>query len=86
MLKTTHMSSEWIPAMQLVVPAVEGYLWPIASIAQTTTVWLLTTVTVLRYYVISQSTRLRRIRIKKAPTHRIVAVIVVSAIAFNIPR
>jgi len=62
----------------------EPYIWPLASIAQTVTVWVVVLVTVDRYIAICMPLRskirtLRRVRVA-------VAVVVTSAILYNVPR
>jgi len=62
----------------------EPYIWPLASIAQTVTVWVVVLVTVDRYIAICMPLRSK---IRTLPRARAaVAVVITAAILYNIPR
>ena len=84
-LKSISECTEIWPESKMVYPLMEKYVWPFASIAQTTTVWMVILVTVDRYIAISKplhSVSLCTFRRAK----RAVLVIVIVAICYNIPR
>lgn len=76
--------TDWVPALDVALPYMEPYVWAFASIAQTITVWLVILVTVDRYVAICKplKTQLRTIQRAKMA----VAVVVIMAIFYNIPR
>ena len=83
-LKGINDWTDWWPALKLAMPYMEPYIWAFASIAQTITVWLVILVTVDRYVAICKplKTQLRTIQRAKMA----VAVVVILAIFYNIPR
>jgi len=84
-LKTIGYATDWVPRLVLLYPQyIERYVWPVASTAQTTTVWLLTIVTVMRYYAVWRP--LNVARFDKSLMKRIVATTVALAVLFNLPR
>ena len=74
--------SAW-SAFHMTFTHLEPYIWPLASIAQTVTVWVVVLVTVDRYIAICMPLRSK---IRTLPRARAaVAVVVVAAILYNIP-
>lgn len=47
-LQTVCHATDWVRGLEFVYPSLQRYVWPAASFAQTTTIWLLTIVTILR--------------------------------------
>ena len=47
-IKTITECTQWIPSLLYTYPYIESYIWPAASIAQTTAVWLVMLVTIDR--------------------------------------
>ena len=77
--------TDWTPGFQQVYPYIEPYTWPLASMAQTSTVWLVVLVTTDRYFAICRPFEtLRLCTLQRAK--RAVAVIIICAILYNIPR
>jgi len=62
----------------------EPYIWPLASIAQTITIWVVVLVTVDRYIAICMPLRSKIRTLPRA--HAAVAVVVIAAILYNVPR
>lgn len=83
-LKTINSFTDWIPDMQHTFAYLERYIWTAASITQTITVWTVLLVTLDRFMAICKplSTQLRSLERAKMA----VAIVVVLAILYNIPR
>jgi len=83
--KTAHDLTDWFPdALRPYFPYAERYLWPVASIGQTVTIWTVLLVTVDRYVAVCRpfDTRMRTVdRAKK-----LFVGVVVAAVVYNIPR
>jgi len=83
--KTAHDLTSWFPdSLRPYFPYAERYLWPVASIGQTVTIWTVLLVTVDRYMAVCRpfDTRLRTVdRAKK-----LFVGVVVAAVVYNIPR
>jgi len=62
----------------------EPYIWPLASIAQTITIWVVVLVTVDRYIAICMPLRSKIRTLPRA--HAAVAVVIIAAILYNVPR
>lgn len=75
--------SAW-SAFHVTYTHLEPYIWPLASIAQTVTVWVVVLVTVDRYIAICMPLRSKIRTLPRA--HASVAVVIVAAILYNIPR
>jgi len=74
--------STW-SSFRIVFTHLEPYIWPLASIAQTVTIWVVVLVTVDRYIAICMPLRSK---IRTLPRARAaVAVVIVAAILYNIP-
>jgi len=82
--KSTRTSTDWFPdALRPYFPYAERYLWPVASIGQTVTIWTVLLVTVDRYMAVCRpfDTRLRTVdRAKK-----LFVCVVIAAVVYNIP-
>lgn len=78
-------SSELVPGLMLVYPWMEVYIWPLASVAQTTTVWLVVVITVERYFAICRpfSSICNR---TPGEMKFVTGVVFVAAAVYNIPR
>ena len=84
-LKALTECSNWIPVLKYTFPYMEPYIWPLASIVQTTGVWLVVIVTFDRYIAICHpfNTAYKGTRSKaKKATY----IIIMLAILYNIPR
>lgn len=83
-LKAINDMTDWMPGLSSHFPYVEQYVWPVASIAQTLTVWTVLLVTVDRYVAVCKpfSTHLRSLSRVKL----VVAAVIIAAIAFNVPQ
>jgi len=79
----SRRGSAW-GAFHITFTHLEPYIWPLASIAQTVTVWVVVLVTVDRYIAICMPLRSK---IRTLPRARVaVAVVIVAAVCYNIPR
>ncbi|ELT87578.1 hypothetical protein CAPTEDRAFT_209780 [Capitella teleta] len=84
-LNTIQAFTDWISGLKTFWPYVEPYVWPCASIAQMSAVWLVVVVTADRYVAICrplhapQYSTMSRIR-------RAVAVVCVVSVLYNLPR
>jgi len=81
--KTAHDLTDWFPDALRPFPYAERYLWPVASISQTVTIWTVLLVTVDRYVAVCRpfDTRMRTVgRAKK-----LFVGVVVAALVYNIP-
>ena len=83
-LNTIHSETNWWPDLQSAFPYLEPYIWPFASIAQTITVWLVMLVTVDRYIAICLPLRTNMRTLQR--TKLAVAVVVILAMLYNVPR
>ena len=78
-----HHGSSW-SSFHVTFTHMEPYVWPLTSIAQTVTIWVVVLVTVDRYIAICMPLRSK---IRTLPRARAaVTVVVVAAILYNIPR
>jgi len=83
--KTAHDLTDWFPvALRPYFPYAERYLWPVASIGQTVTIWTVLLVTVDRYMAVCRpfDTRLRTVERAK----KLFILVVLAAVVYNIPR
>ena len=83
-LNTINADTNWWPDLQRAFPYLEPYIWPFASIAQTITVWLVMLVTVDRYIAICLPLRTNMRTLQR--TKLAVAIVVIAAILYNVPR
>lgn len=74
-----------LSGIQLFLPYAEPYIWPIASMAQTATVWMVVLITVDRYLAICRPFNGCRIASKRQALWAVV-VIVAASVVFNVPR
>lgn len=83
-LKTIKDFTNWWPGLQQAFPYFEPYIWPFASITQTITVWLVMLVTADRYIAVCKplQTQMRTLQRTKLA----VAIVVITAILYNVPR
>ena len=84
-LKSAAECSSWLKDFKEPFQFTEPYLWPLASIAQTTTVWLTVLVTVDRYLAICRPFESMRHQVSTR-AKRAVYIIALTAIVYNIPR
>ena len=83
-LQTIKFDTNWWPAFTRIYPRARPYVWPIASIVQTTTVWIVLLITVDRYIAV---TRPINTYIKKRKHTKVCVVLIfVAAGLYNIPR
>jgi len=83
--KTAYDFTDWFPeSMRPYFPYAERYLWPVASIGQTVTIWTVLLVTVDRYLAVCRpfDTRMRSVNLAK----KLFVGVVVAAVVYNIPR
>jgi len=78
-----HRSGAW-SAFHMTFTHLEPYIWPLASIAQTVTIWVVVLVTVDRYIAICMPLRSKIRTIPRAQAA--VALVLVFAVLYNIPR
>ena len=83
-LNTIRADTNWWPDLQRAFPYLEPYIWPFASIAQTITVWLVMLVTVDRYIAICLPLRTNIRTLQR--TKLAVAIVILAAILYNVPR
>jgi len=82
--KTAYDLTDWFPnSLRPYFPYAERYLWPVASIGQTVTIWTVLLVTVDRYMAVCRpfDTRLRTVERAK----KLFICVVLAAIVYNIP-
>ena len=84
-IKTMVDCTTWTGDFRNQFPFWEPYLWPLASIAQTSTVWLTVLVTVDRFVAICRPFESMRHQVSTR-ARRAVYLIVLLAILYNIPR
>lgn len=83
--KTAHDFTDWFPdRLRPYFPYAEQYMWPVASIVHTMTVWTVLLVTVDRYIAVCRpfDSRLRTAERVKA----MFAVVCLLAVAYNVPQ
>lgn len=84
-LNTIDKHTNWIPELSRGFPYMEPYVWPCASVAQTSAVWLVVVVTADRYIAICRPLHAPQYstisRIRKA-----VVTVWVFSILYNLPR
>ncbi len=83
-LNTINSWTTWWPDLKRVFPYLEPYIWPFASIAQTITVWLVMLVTADRYIAICLPLKTNMRTLQR--TKLAVAIVVIAAILYNVPR
>ena len=83
-LKTINADTNWWPDLQRAFPYLEPYIWPFASIAQTITVWLVMLVTIDRYIAVCLPLKTNMRTLQR--TKLAVAIVVIAAILYNVPR
>ncbi len=52
-LRTIAEATDWWPLLSRNYPYVQVYIWPCASVTQTTTVWIIVMITVHRYFAVA---------------------------------
>ena len=83
-LQTLKSDTNWWPAFRRMYPRARSSIWPIASMFQTTTVWIIVVITVDRYLAV---TRPFTAYTKKRQHMKIyVALVFLVAALYNIPR
>ena len=84
-LKAIYECTQWMPGLIHVFPKIEPIAWPLASMAQTTTVWITVFLTTDRYFAICKPFNKGRFC---TPTRAkmVVALITCLAVIYNIPR
>lgn len=82
-LKTVHDSTDWLPQLVDHFPHVEPYVWPLASFAQTMTVWIVLLVTIDRYLAVCRPFS-RHLRTRGQVQVAVAAVVLLAAV-YNIP-
>ena len=84
-LKTIDKFTDWCPTLKHSFPYMEPIIWPMASIAQTCTVWLVVVVTADRYVAICKPLHAPQYsttsRMRKA-----VMLVFVLSVLYNLPR
>ncbi len=84
-LKAIAECSDWWPSLERTYPYAEPYIWPFASITQTTTVWMVVLITVDRYLAICMPfKKVTYLSFRK--TRIIICVIPFLATIYNLPR
>ncbi len=83
-VNTVCTFTEWIPQLKETFPWALPYVWAIASIAQTITVWTVLLVTLDRYIAICMPLKVHLRSLERAKLA--VIIVVLSAIVYNIPR
>jgi hypothetical protein len=84
-MKTAHDFTVWFPdPLRPYFPYAEQFIWPVASIAHTMTVWTVLLVTVDRYIAVCRpfDSRLRTAERVKA----MFAIVCLLAVAYNVPQ
>lgn len=82
---TVHDFTDWFPdALRPYFPYAERYMWPVASIGQTVTIWTVLLVTVDRYMAVCRPFDTRMRTVDRAT--KLFVGVVVAAIVYNIPR
>ena len=84
-LKALCECTDWIPNLKHVYPYMEPYVWPCASVAQTTTVWLVVLITVDRYCSIHKPFD-KTWNFTKTTAKKTTICIMVVAMVYNVPR
>ena len=84
-IKALAECTKWTSSMRAYVPYAEPYMWPLASIAQTLTVWLVVLITVDRYMALCRPFASFRITSKRRAFQAVIC-ITTAAVLFNIPR
>ena len=81
-LQTITDYTDWWLALKRTYPRIQPYVWPCASIAQTTTVWIILLITIHRFIAVSKPLRARSMN----PIYIKVAAILiyVTAVLYNI--
>lgn len=76
--------TNWFPGLKTALPYMEPAIWPLASISQTITVWLVILVTADRYIAICKplATQMRSLHRAKIA----VLLVVIIAVIYNVPR
>lgn len=82
---TITLCTDWFAGLQSIWPHMEPFIWPLASMAQTCTVWLVVVLTADRYVAICKP--LHSNHWMTTPRMRkVVLLVFILAIAYNIPR
>jgi len=83
--KTSHDLTDWFPVtFRPFFPYAERYLWPVAAIGQTVTIWTVLLVTVDRYMAVCRpfDTHMRSVERSK----KLFVAVMLAAIVYNIPQ
>ncbi len=84
-LKTIEKFTDWCPSLKWYFPYIDPFIWPMASIAQTCTVWLVVVVTADRYVAICKPLHAPQYSTMSRMRKAVILVIVLS-ILYNLPR
>lgn len=84
-LKTIEKFTDWIPSLKCYFPYIDPFIWPMASIAQTCTVWLVVVVTADRYVAICRPLHAPQYSTMSRMRKAVVLVFVLSVL-YNLPR
>ena len=84
-LKTIEKFTDWSPTLKCYFPYMDPFIWPMASIAQTCTVWLVVVVTADRYVAICRPLHAPQYSTMSRMRKAVVLVCVLS-ILYNLPR
>ena len=84
-LKAISECTNWIPSLESSYPYAEPYIWPFASITQTTAVWVVVLVTADRYLAICKPFEKAKY-LSSQKTRIVIFLIPLLATIYNIPR
>ena len=84
-LKAISECTNWIPSLKNTYPYAEPYIWPFASITQTTAVWVVVLVTADRYLAICKPFDKAKY-LSSQKTRIVIFLIPLLATIYNIPR
>ena len=83
-LQTLKSDTNWWPAFKRMYPRARSFIWPIASMFQTTTVWIILVITVDRYLAVTRP--FSAYTKKRQHMKAYVALVCLVAALYNIPR
>ena len=83
-LQTFKSDTNWWPAFKRMYPRARSFIWPIASMFQTTTVWIILVITVDRYLAVTRP--FSAYTKKRQHMKAYVALVCLVATLYNIPR
>ena len=84
-LKAISECTNWIPSLKTTYPYAEPYIWPFASITQTTAIWVVVLVTADRYLAICKPFDKTKY-LSSQRTRVVIFLIPLLATVYNIPR